>query len=145
MRYIKEIAEAGADIITFHYETVEDPNVAIAEIHNCGKKAGMAIKPGTPVDVIEPYLDSLDMILVMTVEPGFGGQKFDPAAKEKLSWVQKHSDPDMLLSVDGGVNETTLPACRDCGASGLVMGTAVFCGRSIEEQFGKLDRELQIR
>ncbi|MBR4831986.1 MAG: ribulose-phosphate 3-epimerase [Butyrivibrio sp.] len=135
LRYIKEIAEAGADIITFHYETVEDPNVAIAEIHNCGKKAGMAIKPGTPVDVIEPYLDSLDMILVMTVEPGFGGQKLIPESFQRISEVREMLTKRGLntdIEVDGGVYTYNVQEVLDAGANVIVSGSGVFNGNVSE-------------
>ena len=139
LRYIKEIADSGADIITFHYETVEDPNVAIREIHDCGKKAGMAIKPGTPVDVIEPYLDSLDMVLVMTVEPGFGGQKLIPESFQRIREVREMITNRGLntdIEVDGGVYTYNVQEVLDAGANVIVSGSGVFNG-NVSENMAK--------
>lgn len=168
--YFEAFRKAGADGITFHLEAMADlespgrnfarrgclradadqlsglrsrTETALEKIHSLGCACGLSIIPPTDAELLEPYLPLCDNVLIMSVMPGFGGQKFDPCAKEKLKWVRTHSSPDLLLSVDGGVNETTLADCRDSGASGLVMGTAVFCGSSIDEQFGKLNRELQ--
>ena len=168
--YFETFRKAGADGITFHLEAMADlespgknfarngclladeeqiPNLkyrtktTLEKIRSLGCAAGLSIIPQTDVELLQPYLPHCDNVLVMSVMPGFGGQKFDPGAKDKLSLLRSWAPSGMLLSVDGGVNENTLADCRDSGASGLVMGTAIFCGNSIQEQFEKLDRTLK--
>lgn len=93
--------------------------------------------------LLKPFLSECENALVMSVMPGFGGQKFDPRGKEKLAWIRENASPEMLRSVDGGVNETTLMDCKLSGATGLVMGTAIFRGNQIQERFRMLNEELQ--
>lgn len=125
INYIQAFRKAGADSITFHIECSDDPAQVLAAIKESGAKPGLAINPDTPVEKLEPYLDELYMITVMTVQPGFGGQKLKPEALEKLVWLKEHN-PKILLEVDGGVNNETAPLCREKGADILVAGTAVF-------------------
>lgn len=116
LRYAKDFAKAGADIITFHLESDSDPDATIQEIHQLGCKAGISIKPNTPAELVKPYLDQVEMVLVMTVEPGFGGQKFMTDMMDKVrsirSWIEQ-SGREIDLQVDGGVNqETAKPASK---------------------------------
>ncbi len=129
LRYTPEFAKAGAGIITFHYECGQVAET-IAAIKAAGCKAGVSIKPGTPADVLLPYLADLDLILVMSVEPGFGGQKFMPSALDKLRFLREACNEKGLapyLEVDGGVDlKGTGKACVEAGANLLVAGSAVF-------------------
>ena len=129
LRYTPEFAKAGAGIITFHYECGQVAKT-IAAIKAAGCKAGVSIKPGTPADVLLPYLADLDLILVMSVEPGFGGQKFMPSALDKLRFLREACSEKGLapyLEVDGGVDlKGTGKACVEAGANLLVAGSAVF-------------------
>lgn len=131
-RQIETFKEAGADYITFHCENVEDIDGVIDQIHACGIKAGLAIKPKTPVSAIEKYLSKLDLLLVMTVEPGFGGQKIIPECVSKVSElveIRKNKNMNFLISVDGGVNESTIQSVIDAGSDVIVSGSAFFAGR----------------
>ena len=130
-RYIARFAEAGGDIITFHVEaeTPDSISGAIDELHKLGKKAGLSIKPHTPVEALIPYIDSLDLILVMTVEPGYGGQDFMGDMLPKISKLRGIIDDRNLvcdLEVDGGINLATAKRCIAAGANVLVAGSDVF-------------------
>ncbi|MBR2122833.1 MAG: ribulose-phosphate 3-epimerase [Lachnospiraceae bacterium] len=140
-RYLKVFAGCGADGITIHAEACEDIQAAVDEIHALGKKAGLSIKPGTPVEVLEPYIPSLDLILVMTVEPGFGCQTFLEGSLERIRAVREmigRIKPDCLLQIDGGVNTKTIPAARQAGVDIFVSGSAVFYGESIADNYRQL-------
>ena len=135
IRYIEEFAQIGADIITFHYEAATDPMAVIEKIHECGKKAGISIKPGTDVKVLEPFLEKADMILVMTVEPGFGGQPFIEKSYERIKAVRNMVDESGLdtdIEGDGGIYRDNLKAVLDAGANVIVAGSAVFRGNAYE-------------
>jgi ribulose-phosphate 3-epimerase len=128
-RYIKEFANAGSDIITFHYEATEDCMSVIDLIHSYNVKAGISIKPKTDVEVLIPYLDKVELILIMSVEPGFGGQKFDPSALEKIAWLKKQKEEHGYkyeIEVDGGINGETGKLCKDMGVDVLVSGSYIF-------------------
>lgn len=136
IRYIEAFAKAGADIITFHYEACEDRQAVIDKIHSFGIKAGMSVKPETDADLMAPYIDSLDLCLVMTVHPGFGGQSFMPEAVEnvkKLDSLIKKSGRNIDLEVDGGINLQNAKIVKENGANVLVAGSAVFRAENIEE------------
>ena len=138
-RYVARFAEAGADIVTFHYEATYDPWGCIEMIRKAGAKAGVSIKPATSVEVLRDILPLVDLVLVMSVEPGFGGQKFMPSALDKLRWLKAEREKrglHYLLEVDGGVDDTTAPLCVEAGADVLVAGSAVF---------GKDDRTAAVR
>ena len=140
-RYVGRFCDAGADMVTFHVEAEDAAGVeeAISIIRQKGKKAGLVIKPATPAEAVFPWLDKLDMVLVMTVEPGFGGQKFmaDMMPKVRLLHQEIHKrNLDCLLEVDGGVDANTAPIVKEAGANVLVAGSAVF---------GKADRSQAIR
>lgn len=129
VRYAPEFVKAGASCITFHIETVEDAAAAVKAIHALGVGAGVSIKPATPVEAILPILDQVEMVLVMSVEPGFGGQKFMPAAVDKIAALaayRREHGLNFKLSVDGGINSQTGALCTRAGADILVAGSQVF-------------------
>ncbi|WP_026521331.1 ribulose-phosphate 3-epimerase [Butyrivibrio sp. VCB2001] len=131
IRYIREFAEIGADIITFHLEAAPDVNAIIDEIHSLGKRAGLSIKPGTPVEVLVPYLDKVDMILVMTVEPGFGGQPFIEASYDRIKAVRAmlaERGLDTDIQVDGGITKENVRSVIAAGANVIVAGSTVYRG-----------------
>lgn len=142
-RYIEDYVKAGADIITFHTECDSDIAATIEKIHSFGKAAGLAIKPGTPADEIAPYLKEIEMALVMTVEPGFGGQKFmeGPVAKvaELYGLAQRMGTP-LDLEVDGGISAKTAPVVCAAGANVLVAGSALFSRPDYGEAVQELTR-----
>ena len=126
---LDQIAKAGASLLNFHLECEDDIQETIDAIKAQGCKVGMTIKPGTPVEELGYYLDQLDLVLVMSVEPGFGGQKFMPSALDKLRWLKAEKDRrglKFLLEVDGGVDAATAPQCVAAGADVLVAGSAIF-------------------
>ncbi|WP_294478379.1 ribulose-phosphate 3-epimerase [uncultured Ruminococcus sp.] len=130
IRYIDDYAGLGSDNITFHLEAASDPQAVIDKIHSHGISAGISIKPGTPVSEVKPYLGSVDMVLVMTVEPGFGGQKFVADTLEKISEIRYLLDSmgrsEVNIEVDGGVNGETVKLCREAGANVFVSGSYIF-------------------
>ena len=131
VRYVEAFCKAGADYVTIHVEadTEENTLLALDKIHALGKKAAVSVKPNTPAQAVLPYLDKVDMILVMTVEPGFGGQSFMENQMEKLSALRDlcaARNPGCLLEVDGGVNAGTGELCKKNGARVLVAGSAFF-------------------
>ena len=131
VRYVEAFCKAGADYVTIHVEadSVENNLLALDKIHALGKKCAVSLKPGTPAEAVLPYLDRVDMILVMTVEPGFGGQSFmeDQMPKLRALWdLCAGKTPNCLLEVDGGVNLQTAVACKASGADVLVAGSAFF-------------------
>ena len=135
LKYIKDFADSGADIITFHYEADSDCDAVINEIHNCGKKAGISIKPATPVSVLEPYIDKVDMILIMTVEPGFGGQGFIDSTLDKIAELKAMLDERNLnvpIQVDGGINASTASLTAEKGAEIMVAGSYIFNSSDME-------------
>ena len=130
-RYVDQFCDAGADLVTCHVEadTPEKIRLALDKIHAKGKKAGVVLKPNTRAEAVLPFLDQCDIVLVMTVEPGFGGQKFMPSALDKLRWLKAERDKrglKFLLEVDGGVDSTTAPLCVEAGADVLVAGSAIY-------------------
>ena len=131
LRYIKEFAGIGADIITFHLEAAPDVQAVIDEIHACGKKAGISIKPGTAAEELIPYLDKVDMILVMTVEPGFGGQPFIESSYDKIRAVRAmltERGLDTDVQVDGGITKDNIRSVIEAGANVIVAGSTVYRG-----------------
>ena len=129
-KYVDAFADAGADHISFHLEAGSDVSETIDAIHAKGALAGVAIKPGTPAKEVFPYLDKLDLVLVMTVEPGFGGQKFMADMCAKIKKIRKEAGRigrnDLLIQVDGGIDADTAPLVSEAGADVLVAGSAVF-------------------
>lgn len=139
-KYVEPFAKAGADILTFHYEAVKENDIKplISKIKSFGVKAGMSIKPKTNADVVLPYINDLDLVLVMTVEPGFGGQKFMQDCAEKLLLLKSHAHPDLILQVDGGINSETGKVCRDLGANSLVAGNYIYKSDDIKKAIESL-------
>ena len=139
IRYIKDFVDSGADLITFHLEATSNPQAVIDEIHKYGKKAGLSIKPGTSVHELIPYLDKVEMILIMTVEPGFGGQKLIPETLDKVRKLRRMLDDRHLetdIEVDGGIYAENLPIVLEAGANVIVSGSGIFKG-NISENVNK--------
>jgi ribulose-phosphate 3-epimerase len=129
LSYIDDFADAGAGIITFHTECSSDTAETLAAIKKRGLKTGLSIKPKTPADAVMPYLDDCDMILVMTVEPGFGGQSFMADMLPKIKQIRAEAQgrsKDLLIQVDGGINEENIKQCASAGADVFVSGSTIF-------------------
>ena len=141
-KYIEDFAKSGADIITFHYEAVKPENIEeiCNKIHQLGCKAGISIKPKTSPDVLTPYLNFVDMVLVMTVEPGFGGQAFMRDCAEKIPEIRKNSKNDLIVQVDGGINDVTSKICVSLGANSLVAGSYIYNNKDIKTAIESLRR-----
>lgn len=134
-RYIKEFADCGADIITFHFEACDCVRETINLIHSMGKRAGLSVKPATPVSAVFPWLDILDMVLIMSVEPGFAGQKYIPSSTDKLREARKlieESGRAIDLQVDGGIKLDNIKTVYEAGANVIVAGSSVFDGNITE-------------
>lgn len=131
-RYLDEFIACGADIVTFHIESLDHERIVKAcnYIHSKGKKVGISIKPSTPASSVMPYLDLIDMVLVMTVEPGFGGQSFMPETTEKIKEIRKINS-NIDIQVDGGINKDTIKTADSAGANIFVLGTGFFKSESI--------------
>ena len=138
-KYIKNFADAGCDYITFHIECSSDPEKLCNDIRALGKKPGIAIHPDTPIETLVPYLKFVDLILIMSVRPGFGGQKYMEGSTERIAFIRKELDKigsSAILSVDGGINNSTVKEAYQAGADLLVAGAAVF---------GKEDQGLAVK
>jgi ribulose-phosphate 3-epimerase len=148
IRYIKEFKEAGADLLTIHVEACEDVQATIDEIHKMGMKAGIACNPETPVDDIVPYIDKVEMVLIMTVHPGFGGQSYIHECTEKIEVVNAivyEYKLDTMIQVDGGVTVDNVHIPLEAGANVIVAGSAVYSGdikaniEKIKYEFSKFE------
>lgn len=139
-KYIEPFANAGADIITFHYEAVSNDKIdeIIDLIKLFGIKAGISIKPKTDAAKILKHLDKLDMLLVMTVEPGFGGQKFMQNCAEKIPTIKANAPKDLIIQVDGGINDKTAKICTNLGATSLVAGNYIYKSENIKQAIDSL-------
>ena len=140
--FIKDFAEAGADIITFHPEATEDISKTIKLIRSYGKKVGVSLKPLSPISLIEDYLNEIDLILIMSVNPGFGGQKFMPEVLDKMKLLREIVDQKKLkvdIEIDGGINFDNSKKAKDFGANILVSGSTVF-----KENGGNLQKNIQL-
>ena len=129
IRYVEEFVKAGADIVTVHYEACEDVQATLDAIHKCGMKAGLTIKPATPVEVLKPYLDQAELFLIMSVEPGKGGQSFIPESLDKIRELRRLLNEKGLtadVEVDGGIHLGNAKEVLEAGANVLVAGSAVF-------------------
>ena len=139
-RYVRQFRKAGADLLTVHIEVLSDPRPLLTEIRGLGAAVGISLNPPTAIETLDGCLDLCDLVLVMSVMPGFGGQTFDPVALEKLRHLRSSAGPNVLLSVDGGVTADTVGPCAEAGADLFVMGTALFSqknyGRFIGEMSG---------
>jgi ribulose-phosphate 3-epimerase len=128
-RYIDRFVEAGCDVLTFHYEATRHPHRVVQQIKEAGCKVGIALNPSTPLDNLDYLLEDLHQVLIMTVNPGFGGQEFIPAMKEKISKLRKTIDErklKTLIQIDGGVNLNNLSELKDLGVDLFVIGSAIF-------------------
>lgn len=139
-KYIEDFANAGADILTFHYEAVKKENIKslITKIKNLGVKAGLSIKPKTQPEEILEFLQDLNLVLVMTVEPGFGGQKFMEDCAEKIKLIKQHAPENLYIQVDGGINAQTGKICTEFGANSLVAGSYIYKAENIKEAISSL-------
>jgi ribulose-phosphate 3-epimerase len=137
-RYVEQFCEAGADVITFHVEAVRDPSSLLRRIRDMGAGAGVALNPGTPLSTIEGCLNLCDLVLVMSIPPGFGGQQFDEVALDKLRRLREMADGQVMLEVDGGINKSTIERCAQAGAGYFVVGSAIFG----KQDYGPVVREL---
>ena len=143
VRYVEQFCDAGADLVTCHVEadTEENIHAAIAKIRAKGKRPGVVVKPKTPASAVLPFIDEVDIILVMTVEPGFGGQKFMADMMPKVAQIRQYIDamnPDCELEVDGGVDPATAKVCVASGANVLVAGSAVYKAADIPARIQEL-------
>ena len=141
IRYVEDFAKAGADILTVHVEACENLVETVDKIHACGMKAGVSIKPNTPVSALEPVLDKTEMFLIMSVEPGFGGQAYIPESTDKIRALRKMLNDRGLttdIEVDGGIKKDNLEMVLDAGANVIVAGSAIFKD-DIENCFANTD------
>lgn len=139
--YIERYAKLGARSITFHFEAADDPRAVVSLIHDCGCMAGISIKPATPAESLVSYIDIVDLFLVMTVEPGFGGQKFMPEMIDKISFLRQRANSlgrQLHIQVDGGINAETAPLARNAGADVLVSGSYLFAAEDMRAQIAKI-------
>jgi ribulose-phosphate 3-epimerase len=137
-RFVDEFFQAGADVITFHAECLEDPRPLLRRIREMGAGAGLAVSPETELSLIDGCLDLCDLVLAMSVAPGFGKQEFNGVALDKLRRLRQLVGDDVMLEVDGGVNRTTIERCAEAGAGHFVVGSAIFG----KEDYGPVVREL---
>ncbi len=139
-RYIKEFAACGADGITFHLEATKEPQRVIEQIHSYGIQAGISIKPGTPLEEVFPYVSQVEMMLIMSVEPGFGGQAYIPESTERIARMKQYITENRLetkLEVDGGIDAGNVSEVIQAGADIFVAGSAVFRNAAITENIDK--------
>ena len=137
-KYIEPFAKAGADILTFHYEAVQDVKGIIDLIKSFGVKAGMSIKPKTNAEDVIQYLNDLDLLLIMTVEPGFGGQSFMSDCADKLPVIKENAHEKLIIQVDGGINAETARICTSKGANSLVAGNYIYNSPNIQKAIDSL-------
>ena len=140
-RYISNFVSAGADMITIHYESCKDPEAVLKQIRAAGKKAAISLKPATPASVVDPLLPYVDMVLIMTVEPGFGGQKFMLPMMEKVSAVRemiRTGGYEIDIQVDGGINAQTAKIAAAAGANVLVAGSSVFGAKDTKKAIDEI-------
>lgn len=142
-RYLEEFREAGCDMVTVHVEAVPEPAKVLRRIRELDMAAGLSLNPGTPVDAVQPLIAECDLVLVMSVEPGFGGQSFIPQALEKLERLSALVSRDVIISVDGGIGPETIGPAARAGAGLFVAGTAVFGSRDYRAAIRTL-RELAV-
>lgn len=149
-RYLRQFRQAGADLLTIHIEAVPEPEPLLREIRRLGAGAGITLNPPTPLSQLQDCLPHCDLVLVMSVMPGFGGQQFDPVALEKLRGLRGLAGAGVLLSVDGGINRQTLGACAAAGADLFVVGSSLFSqddyGRYIAEltELAKAEKDVRV-
>lgn len=143
LKYVEDFADAGADIICFHIESESDTQETIDKIIASGCKAAVALKPKTPASAVIPYIDKLSMVLVMTVEPGFGGQSFMADMMPKIEEIRKAA-PDIDIEVDGGINAETIKTAAAAGANVFVAGSAVFKSEDPKKRLKRLKKTQRV-
>jgi len=140
-RFVEPFLAAGADVVTFHIEAADDPLRVVERIHELGGAAGISLNPGTPVESLTPCLEACDLALIMSVEPGFGGQTFLPSAVNKLRWLDQQAGAP-ILEVDGGIQSENISECAAVGAQWFVAGSAIFKADDPVAAFEKLTRSV---
>jgi len=138
--YIERFAEVGADTITFHIEATDQPLTLVERLHALGLGAGVTLRPRTPADALAPVIEAVDVVLVMTVEPGYGGQAFMPDMLDKIGAIRSRLAPHQRLEVDGGINADTARACAQAGADVFVVGTSIFRAADPAAALGEIRR-----
>ncbi len=141
-QYLDDFIAAGSDMVTFHIEADSDPLPLLQKLHSAGRKGGLAIRPGTAVETLLPYVGACDMVLVMTVEPGFGGQSFMVEPLEKIVAIREAGATDLEVQVDGGITVATLPQALQAGANVFVAGSAVFGGEDVPANVAALKQAM---
>ena len=144
-KFVPWFLKAGADVVTIHFEATQNPGALLDLIRAQGKKAGISIKPKTPVEVLAPLLPKLDLILVMSVEPGFGGQSFMPDSLNKVKWLakeKKQNNHSYLIEIDGGMNPTTAMAAKAAGTEVFVAGSVIFGAKDRKKAFFELSQAI---
>jgi ribulose-phosphate 3-epimerase len=141
-QYLDDFIAAGSDMVTFHIEAESDPLPLLQKLHSAGRKGGLAIRPGTAVEALLPYVGACDMVLVMTVEPGFGGQSFMVEPLEKIVAIREAGATDLEVQVDGGITVATLPQALQAGANVFVAGSAVFGGEDVPANVAALKQAM---
>ncbi|MEE2856375.1 MAG: ribulose-phosphate 3-epimerase [Planctomycetota bacterium] len=141
-QYLDDFIAAGSDMVTFHIEAEPDPLPLLEKLRAAGRKGGLAIRPGTAVEELLPYVGACDMVLVMTVEPGFGGQSFMVEPLEKIAAIRDAGAADLEVQVDGGITVATLPHALQAGANVFVAGSAVFGGDDVAANVAALKRAM---
>lgn len=138
-KYIKDFADAGSYIITVHYEALKQNTLnVINKIRQLNVKVGLSIKPKTPPEEIKEFLPYLDLVLIMTVEPGFGGQKFMDDCAKKIKYIRENSKENLVIEVDGGINENTAKICKNYGVNALVAGNYIYKSNDIKKAIDSL-------
>ncbi len=147
LKYAEDFVKAGADILTFHVESDSDVKATIEKIKSLSCKVGLSVKPATPVEAVFPYLDDIEMVLIMTVEPGFGGQSFMEDMMQKITLLRnklQQTGKTADIQVDGGINEDTVSVAAKAGANVFVAGSAVFCTDSYEKAISLLRKNAEV-
>jgi len=137
-RYAEPFIEAGVHSLTVHIEVLPDPRPLLRRIRELGARPGLVVKPATPVSAVFPYLDDVDMVLVMTVEPGFTAQEFMPECVSKIAELRRQSGPDLDIEVDGGINEETVARVAQAGANVVVAGAAIYRSKNIKAAIDRI-------
>lgn len=138
-KYVEAFAKAGSDLITFHLEATENPAEVIRLVKSFGKKVGISIKPKTEAKDVFPYLNDVDLVLVMTVEPGFGGQEFMHDCAMKIPEIREKAPEDLIIQVDGGINNLTGKICKSLGANSLVAGSYIYGSEDYQRAIDSLN------
>jgi ribulose-phosphate 3-epimerase len=143
MKYAKPMVDAGADLLTFHVEAVDDATAVAGQIRDLGVAVGVALNPDTPLESISQCVDDVDMVLVMSVNAGFGGQSFNPVALDKLRSLRA-AHPDLLLQIDGGMNDQTIGSAAAAGCDLFVVGSAIFGKDDYQSAIAGLDQAIAV-